>query len=121
MIFGTFAIVLPYQEAEAGHTQVVVAILIFKDGNFFKAYGAPNFPCGEECDASLDLNKRDEKRFERWCGSNPFSIVVPADTTQLETTCEGEGPWEMIVRVQVLHSHTLVNHSNPITVHVEAT
>ena len=126
LILGSFAVVFPFQEAEADHKNVSVTIALMKNGGVHTSYGPFYFPCGVECDVSIDLPTRDKLRFDRWCDSNPLPLVVPANSQQLiKTICESKGPWDIRINIFVIDKippfPTGATHPTPITVNVEAT
>ena len=122
LILGTFAVVLPYQEAEAEHMKVKVQIWLNKNGQLHTTLGLFSIPCTPDCGIDIDLSNRDKKRFDRWCDSNPLPIMVPADTLFKNITCEGKGPWDIKMRVTLTADNPSEGktHPTPITVNVGA-
>jgi hypothetical protein len=122
MIFGIFSLVLPYQEAEAAHNEIVVIIAIITPGPGTIIYSQV-FPtdCDPSCSVNLNLNNRDEKRFDRWCGPTKDAFI-PAGQFASGNPCAGPGPWSIAVNVGLLKDGDSQAHNdNGITITVNAT
>ncbi len=121
LILGTFAIVLPYQEAEADHVKVFVAITLTKNDAGHIFYGPIQVFCGVVCEADLNLNNRDDKRFSRWCPSDPQNVVVTAGNTLQNFKCNGKGPWDIVITVTLRDTGgALITHPTSVTAIVTA-
>ena len=121
LILGTFALVLPYQEAEANHDRIRVQITIITPGPGNIIY-LQTFPtaCDPSCSVNLNLNNRDEGRFDRFCGpTEPVTVVAGQIAEQVD--CFGPGPWKIIVSVSLQDEGGLEPHNdNDIVVTVGA-
>ena len=124
LILGTFALILPYQEAKADHEIVVTSIVVEKKMVFVTGYSEI-----QNCESTtfcgvLDydtLNKRDYNRFLRWCDSDMVSLRIPDGDHNVSVECDGPGPWRIVVSAG-LFTNNAANFNNHgmdvlITVH----
>ena len=106
LILGTFAIALPYQEADAGVVvdKIQVQVIVWRGDTLVASYIVDISPsCGNTCAANLDLKNRDSHRFDRWCPSNPTDVVIDEDGFE-SIICDGKGPWFIEVKARTLSS-----------------
>ena len=104
---------MPLAEATS-HPTVTATVDILKKGVVVYSY-FNTVPANGNVTIDVDLNKRDEGRFDRFCdGFHTFDIV---SSEAVSFTCIGKGPWD--VRIDVTNAiHTL---DFPITIQVNAT
>jgi len=101
MILGTFALVLPYQEAEANHDQLRLQVLIIRGGlppliSYVEIIETGDTSYGT---VEIDLNTRDLKRILRWCGTDTFPLTINQGGLFDSTFCSAPGPWSAIIQI----------------------
>jgi len=110
LILGTFALVLPYQEAAADHSLAQARIEVTKNAS---PSGHPLFISGivlcsstGPCILEIDIPKRYEALFKRDCGSTSFTVFIAAGTTGISTFCpNANGPWGVNVLGFISNPH----------------
>ncbi len=100
LALSTLSIVLVGQGVDAAHHTLEGEFRVVRAGVVQAEYLA-----GVLCDATLcqvdvdtdfegkSVTKRDAGFFERWCGGNPITVVIPAGESGASFTCQGNGHW----------------------------
>ena len=128
LVLGTFALVLPYQEAEASHDRLVTRIEMQRNmvtvvsPTPTEITDCETLNCGHIHHDSL--TKRDYNRFLRWCGTDEVPVVVPKFASSDFVECDGKGPWRIVITTtyQTSMSAAPNDHGNFVgaTVHAHA-
>ena len=104
MFLGTFAIAMPYQQANADHDRIRTLIEFYRGETRAELYIFDvDASCGEDCDVMANMNNRDHNRFNRWCPSNPMVLTIDADGEDT-ASCLGKGPWEVRFTVNTINA-----------------
>ncbi len=112
---------LPYQEANASHGGVWVNVVVFKSGIGFANYEVNQVCAGTVCNVTVELPNRDENRFNRFCGSDTQTVVIPGDTDGNEQeVCQGNGPWDVAIITRTTNgiNSNIVVHEADVTINV---
>jgi len=96
--------------AEATHTSITVDVNVLKNGNIAYPYSTTVNETGSAI-VEVDMNKRDEGRFDRFCGGSVSLFTSPTGTL---FTCDGKGPWSIEIKISG------VTHTPQVTVVVNA-
>ena len=97
--------------AEASHTSVTATVDILKNGVVAFTYSEIIFT-EFGANINVDMNKRDEGRFDRYCGG--FHTFEIESSEAASFTCIGKGPWD--VRISL----TSITHPFQISILVNA-
>jgi len=125
LVFGTLAIAFPLQEAEADHDRVETIIHAQKKMVTVTPYFESTICSTEFCHVHHDtLNKRDYKRFLRWCGGDEKVVEIGIGIAISSAVCDGKGPWRIFIQAAHETSGSATNNphgfSVKVTVHAHA-
>ena len=130
MLLGTFAMSMPYQEAAADHAKAEYTVFILKNGERTDiSYGPNQTSCAGRdgdltCNVVINLNNRDENRFNRICGSDTVQVVIPGGVPDADafdsSFCNPEhGPWGIEVFAETVDSNgDRKSHDGSVTLNV---
>ena len=118
MIVGIFVIALSYQEAEASHTGFFAGINIIRGvtpvENYNERPDCPFLNCHVHFD---ELNKRDFKRFLRWCETDRIIVEIPNGDSVAGEPRFGKGPWQIFgIAVSTTDGVQSINTHDTLTV-----